>query len=101
MNAGAVTTRLNVGDGLEVPFGVPVTVTRCVPTGVAPVVVMVMVLVQVTVQGLLVCDTDAPVGRPPTVSTTGCAVPETSVRVTVVFPDPPCATVMFPEFESE
>jgi hypothetical protein len=55
-----------------------------------------MVLEQVGLQGLLVKPALTPTGRPLPERTTSVATPETRVRVIVVEPEAPWATVMLP-----
>lgn len=92
--------RLNVVDGLLVPFGEPVTVMGYVPVGVDSVVLMVSVLEHVGEHGLAVNVAVAPAGKLDVLSVIPDVAPETSVRVMVLFPEEPCVTVMFPLFES-
>ena len=87
------------------PDAVPVMVSACVPAGVAPaplVVVMVMVLVQGTAPGVQdagVNDADAPVGRPDAekvMASLGLAalLVFVAVMMLVLFAVAPCMTEM-------
>ena len=77
--------------------GVPVTVIREVPIGVEALVAIVSVLVQVGLQAVGLKVAVAPLGSPEAASETDCVVPETSVAVRVVVPEPPWTTLISPE----
>jgi len=84
---GAFTTKLNV---VVLFSGVPVTVIGKVPVGVAPVVAIVSMLVQVGLQEPGENVAVAPAGRTEvTARLTACVAPETKVAVIVFEPDEP------------
>ena len=93
-----MTTKLN---SVVLLRGMPFTMMGYVPAGVASVVVMVKVLLQVGEHGLFVGAAMASAGRPPTevreISLEEYAV--IRVRIIVLLPDCPWLTVMSPLFE--
>ena len=64
-------------------------------------VVMVSALEHVGLHGLVVKLAEAPDGKPEAESVTPWVVPELSVRVIVLAPEPLCATEILPELERE
>jgi hypothetical protein len=72
-----------------------------VPAGVVADVVMVSVVEQVGLQEASEKLADAPLGSPDTVKPTGCVLPDASLAVMVLAPEPPAVTVMPPELVSE
>ena len=92
-----MTTRFNV---VVLASGLPVTVIGQVPVGVDALVVIVRVIVQVGAQDVGAEVAVAPVGSPVVLRLTAWGVPLLSVAVTVVEPDAPCVTVIFPELAS-
>ena len=97
----ADTIKLNWVVLFDVFAEVPVTVIGYVAGTVPELVVIVSTLDEVGLDGLLVSDEDAPVGKPETERLTGWVAPAVKVLVTVFEPELPAWTEMLPEFERE